>query len=129
MQKDFDVWNEEKKMIHEHAHAPLYHEREIRWCHFGVNVGFEQDGTGVGRARPALILKGFSWSVFCLVIPLTTSAKQSPYHVAVGEIGGRAAFAIISQLRLVDTKRLEALVAILDKQAFERIRKAVKDML
>ena len=128
MQKDFDGWNEDKKAIDEHAHAPLYREREIRWCRFGTNIGFEQDGTGAGRSRPALILKGFSRSV-CLVIPLTTSTKENPYHVAVGMIGGRAASAIISQLRLVDTKRLEKRVAIIDRQTFENIRKAVKDML
>jgi hypothetical protein len=63
MQKDFDGWNEQKKSIHVASHAPLYHEREIRWCHLGTNIGFEQDGTGEGRSRPVLILKGFSREV------------------------------------------------------------------
>lgn len=128
MQKDFDGWNKEKKAINEHAHAPLYHEREIRWCRFGTNIGFEQDGTGPGRARPALILKAFSRSV-CLVIPLTTSTKENPYHVEIGTVGGRIASVIISQLRLVDTKRLEQKISTLDQKIFTRIRKAVKDML
>lgn len=128
MQKDFDGWNEEKKAIDEHAHAPLYHEREIRWCSLGTNIGFEQDGTGAGRARPVLILKAFSRSV-CLVIPLTTSTKENPYHVAIGNIGGRTASVIISQLRLVDTKRLQHKIATLDRKIFMHIRKAAKDML
>lgn len=128
MRKDFDGWNGEKKAIHADAHAPLYHEREVRWCHFGINIGYEQDGTGEGHARPALVLKGFSRSV-CLVIPLTTSQKQNPYHVPVGSMGGKEAFAIISQLRLVDTRRLEQRLGVLDKGSFDRIRKAVKDML
>ena len=104
------------------------HERGIRGCRLGVNVGFEQDGTGTGRARPVLVLKAFSRSV-CLIVPLTTSTKQNPYHVSVGEVEGRSAFAIISQLRLIDTKRLDPKIQILDKRVFETIRKAVKDML
>lgn len=128
MQKDFDGWNEEKKAIDALDYKPLYHEREIRWCRLGVNVGFEQDGTGPGRARPVLVLKAFSRSV-CLIVPLTTSTKQNPYHVSVGVVEGRVAFAIISQLRLIDTKRLDPKIQVLDKGTFEIIRKAVKDML
>ena len=128
MQKDFDGWNEDKKALHKQAHAPLYREREVRWCHFGINVGFEQDGTGAGHARPALILKGLSRKV-CIVVPLTTSTKKNPYHVPIGTVGDREAFVIISQIRLVDTKRLEKRLAIIDKDTFENIRKAVKDML
>src|SRR3989344_5721233 len=128
MQKDFDGWNEQKKAIDASDYKPLYHAREIRWCRLGINVGFEQDGTGEGRARPVLVMKAFSRYV-CLIVPLTTSAKQNPYHVSVGKVEGRVAFAIISQLRLVDTKRLDPKIQTLDKQTFETIRKAVKDML
>ena len=128
MQKDFDGWNEEKKTTHERVDAPLYRNREIRWCRFGTNIGFEQDGTGEDRSRPALILKGFSRQV-CLVIPLTTSAKRNPYYIPLGIVGGRPAFAIISQLRLVDTRRLDQKIMDLDKETFEMIRKAAKDML
>lgn len=128
MEKDFDGWNEQKKGIHAGAHAPSYREREIRWCHFGVNVGFEQDGTGEGRARPALVLKAFNRAV-CLVLPLTTSTKKNPYHVSIGLVNDKQAAVILSQVRLVDTKRLEQRIAILDKETFGVIRKAVKDML
>ncbi len=38
-------------------------------------------------------------------------------------------FAIISQLRLIDTKRLIEKAGYMDKQSFENIRKAVKGML
>ena len=129
MEKDFDVWNEEKKRTNAHEdYLPLYYEREVRWCRLGVNVGFEQDGTGKAFSRPVLIFKGFSRRV-CLVIPLTTSTRQNKYHVSVGEVGGRKASAIISQLRLVDTRRLDQHIVTIDKDTFRRVRKAVKDML
>src|ERR1700738_4995872 len=127
MEKDFDAWNEEKKKTNANEeYLPLYYEREIRWCRLGVNVGFEQDGTGKGFSRPVLVFKGFSRRV-CLAIPLTTSVKRGKYHIPVGEVGGRKAAVIISQLRLIDTRRLDQHIVTLDKEAFERIRKAVKD--
>lgn len=129
MEKDFDTWNEAKKKTDANAeYLPLYYEREVRWCRLGVNVGFEQDGTGKGFSRPVLILKGFSRRV-CLVIPLTTSTKKNPYHISVGVVQGKKAAAIISQLRLIDTRRLDQHIAVIDKKTFERMRKAVKDML
>lgn len=129
MQKDFDTWNKKKKQTHsQEKYLPLYHERQVRWCTLGVNIGYEQDGTGEGFSRPVLILKGFSRHV-CLVVPLTTSQKKNPYHVSIGMIEGREASAIISQLRLVDTRRLYLQIHTVDGETFKRIRKAVKDML
>src|SRR3989344_5410290 len=129
MDKDFDRWNKEKKRIHGQAqYLPLYHEREIRWCRLGVNIGFEQDGTGTDYSRPVLIMKGFSRQV-CLVIPLTTSTKKNRYHVSVGDVDGKKAAVVISQLRLIDTKRLDQHIATLNQETFEMIRKAVKDLL
>ena len=129
MQKDFDKWNKIKKNIH-HAddYLPLYHERQIRWCRLGANIGFEQDGTGKGFSRPVLVFKGFSRNA-CLVIPLTTSVKKNKYHISIGIIDGCNAAVIISQLRLIDTKRLYKHIGTIDKKTFESIRKAVKGML
>ena len=129
MHKDFDGWNSRKKQTHDQSeYLPLYRERQVRWCTLGVNVGYEQDGTGEGFSRPVLILKGFSRHV-CLVVPLTTSRKSNPYHVPVGMVEGRDAYAVISQLRLIDTRRLYLLIHTVDVGTFDRIRKAVKDML
>ncbi len=128
MQKDFDRWNKKKKQIDQHSQNRLYHEREIWWCAFGVNIGFEQDGTGDEGERPALILKGFSKDV-CLVMPLTTSKKENPYHINLGRINGRDASVIISQVRLVDTKRLINKIGFIDRTLFNYIRKTIKDML
>lgn len=128
MQKDFDTWNEKKKDIHENMEIKLYHEREVWWCALGTNVGFEQDGTGKNGERPVLILKGFSKHV-CVVLPLTTSVKRNPYHYSLGKIDGREAFAITSQIRLIDTKRLVNKICFIEKALFESIRKTAKDLL
>ncbi len=127
MQKDFDNWSKRKKEINE-GKPNFYHEREIRWCSLGINVGFEQDGTSKAYRRPVLIIKGFSRHV-CLVVPLTTSQKKNPYHIGVGMIEGEKAFAILSQIRLIDTKRLHDRLVVLDKDRFEGIKKAIRDLI
>lgn len=128
MAKDFNVWNIDKQEIHNQGENKLYGAREIWWCYLGVNIGFEQDGSGASAERPVLILKGFSKHV-CFVIPLTTSVKKNPYHFPLGKVAGRDSFAIMSQLRLIDTKRLINKVGMVEKSMFEEIRKTAKELL
>lgn len=54
--KAFDRCKEKKKAIHVGGQGKLRREREIRWRALGVNIGFEQDGTGAGYGRRILIL-------------------------------------------------------------------------
>ena len=128
MKKDFDQWNENKKQIHAEAGNKLYHKQEVWWCSLGVNVGFEQDGTGSEHERPVLIVRGFSKNT-CLVVPLTTSLARHPMRMAVGIVDGKEASALLSQVRIIDTKRLINKVCFIEKDVFEKIRKAVKDRI
>jgi mRNA-degrading endonuclease toxin of MazEF toxin-antitoxin module len=127
MQKDFDLWNQNKKHINDKKKHNFYKTREVWWCSLGTNIGFEQDGDNKTGDRPVLILRGFSKQV-CLIIPLTTSEKKNPYHIPLGKIGSRNAFAIISQIRLIDTKRLINKIGFAEKTIFEKIRKAIRDL-
>lgn len=127
MKKEFDRWNQKKKEIN-NLKPNFYRERDVRWCSLGVNVGFEQDGTSESYRRPVVILKGFSRSV-CLVVPLTTSNKINPYHLQLGKIEGKESVAILSQIRLIDTKRLHDRLAVLEESKFEELRKAIKNIL
>ena len=129
--KDFDLWNKRKKKINgENPH--YYREGDIRWCSLGVNIGFEQDGTSEAHSRPVLIIKGFSQNV-CWIVPLTTSKKENPYHFDVGIVDNQEAFAILSQIRLIDTKRLQERLVILDEDKFENkfkeIKKAIRNLI
>src|SRR5436189_4708293 len=87
MEKDFDRWNELKKQVNSGELLPLYHAREIWWAHLGVNVGYEQDGTGPSYERPVLIIRGFSPHV-CLIVPLTTSQKRDRFYITAGVVEG-----------------------------------------
>ncbi|MCX6735954.1 MAG: type II toxin-antitoxin system PemK/MazF family toxin [Candidatus Parcubacteria bacterium] len=128
MKKDFENWHKIKSEIHENERSKRYHAREVWWCSIGANIGFEQDGDGSEYQRPVLILKGLSKDT-CLVIPLTTSPNKHPMRIQAGIVGEKNASVIISQLRVVDTKRLTNKLGFIEKDIFENIRKAVKDML
>lgn len=127
MTKDFDGWNKVKKQAH--GELPrLYTVREIWWCRLGVNIGTEQDGRGDSFLRPAVILRGFGPDA-CLIAPLTTSTREHPLRVSVGIVDGRLARANLSQLRVVDTRRLVEKIGFLEKGIFTNTRKAAKGLL
>lgn len=128
MEKDFDPWNTLKKDVHSRSFTPLYNTREVWWANLGLNVGFEQDGTGGNYKRPVLVIRGLSPNV-CIIVPLTTSSKRDRFYIDAGEVDGKAAAAIISQIRLVDTRRLVEKIGTLDRIHFETIRKAARDLL
>src|SRR3989344_104222 len=120
MKKDFDKWNKIKKRTDMES-PRLYTVREVWWCQFGVNIGTEQDGRGENFLRPAVILRGFGPDA-CLVVPLTTSARAQQLRVSVGLVDGRLARANLSQIRVVDTRRLMEKVGFLEKEIFTKIR-------
>ncbi len=126
--KNFDIWNEEKKNIDGNGQRRFYRPREIWWCVFGINIGLEQDGSNNDFQRPVLILKDFSRET-CLIVPLSTSTYQHKYRISIGKATGREAVAILSQMRVVDTKRLVDRICVLDEITFDVIRKSTKDML
>jgi mRNA interferase MazF len=125
--KEFDRWNAVKKKTD--AEAPrFYTVREIWWCRLGLNVGTEQDGKGDWYVRPCVILRGFGRDA-CLVAPLTTSLRKHPLRVPVGAIQGEEARANLSQLRVIDTRRLEQKIGFLSGDQFDKLRKTARAML
>ncbi len=128
MEKDFDGWTQQKKQVGAIGETKLYHQREVWWCSLGVNVGSEQDGAGDEYRRPVIILKGLS-SETCFIIPLTTAGKDHPLRPSVGLVDGKEARALLSQIRVIDNKRLVRKIGHLDKEIFAGVRKAAKDLL
>ena len=127
MKKDFDTWHKIKKSVNDGKNR-LYKERDIWWCNLGVNVGFEQDGYGKRYLRPVVVIRGFSRSV-CLIVPLTTSPKKNKYHFKLGKvIGDKSSSAVISQLRLIDTRRFVESPGALEKEKFAELKNAVRNL-
>jgi mRNA interferase MazF len=123
MEKDFKDWHKAKKEIHTTFDRHFYHEREVRWCSLGQNIGYEIDGKGIKFARPVLILKGFNKEI-CLCLPITTKYKQGKYYHELDLKDGLKRHVILSQIRLIDTKRLGKIIGVLDEEQFHKIKKA-----
>jgi mRNA interferase MazF len=118
MEKDFSKWTTKKVELNNTSGSALFREREIWWCTLGTNIGFEQDGNKK-FSRPVVILSKFNLDT-CLIVPLTTSIKKGKYYFSVGDITGREAVAVLSQLRFVDRKRLELKITTMDKDSFDK---------
>ena len=126
MHKDFDSWNKKKKDIHASEFNAFVHEREIWWCSFGINVGDEEDGKNESFERPALVLKKFNRNIV-LVVPLTTKVRDNKYYFPFKHEGVQFAV-ILSQLRLVSTKRLNRRVRKIDHTLFKSIKEKLVEV-
>ncbi len=132
MKKDFDKWNEKKKKVHALARAPFFHEREIWFCYFGANVGFEQDG-GQDFLRPVLVIRKFNHNIFW-GIPLTkakkhASKKAERYYYSFSFVESVVSVAILSQIRLIDAKRLSRHIGSMKEKEFSELMKKLKALL
>lgn len=125
--KDFDSWNTLKKELDAKQNAIFFHEREIWFCSLGVNIGFEQDGKNHGFARPVLILKKFNNDIF-LAVPLSSVVKSGK-HYFVLTYENRQYTIILSQIRLLDGKRLIRKIRVLPSEEFKEIIKKIKGLL
>jgi mRNA interferase MazF len=126
MKKDFDNWNSKKKKV-EMESARFYTVREIWWCNLGVNIGTELDGKGENYLRPCVIARSFGPSA-CMVVPLTTSNREHILRIPVGLVQGEEAKANISQIRILDTRRLAEKVGFMDKEMFVELKKRIKNL-
>ena len=124
MQKDFKKWNNAKTEIDNSPRRLFFHERKVWWCSIGVNVGFEQDGKGEYFARPVIIFKKFNNEVFW-GIPLSTKIKKGKFYVPVELGDGVPRVAIISQLRLIDGKRLYQKLGVIRMENHKNLAEAV----
>ena len=113
MNKDFDVWNRQKKSLDSKKNKVSFRDGEVWFAYLGINVGHEQNGDTQNFLRPVVIIKKLSNSML-LAIPLTTNLKSGRYRLFLGRIGNKKAVALIAQMRVIDAKRLKHKIAVLD---------------
>ena len=127
MQKDFDKWNSKKKQLNENRFSDYVRTKEVWWCSLGVNIGFEQDGKHEYFERPILVIRKFSRDVV-LAVPISTKVKDNKYYVNF--IHNDHEFsALISQIRLISTKRLSRKIYEMSGITFDKIREALRNLI
>ena len=127
MLKDFDKWNIQKKKIDNEKHKPDFHEREIWWCSIGINIGREQNGREDNFERPVVIIKKLSPDTFC-ALPLSTKKKLEKFQSVVTheDVHG---FALLDQIRVLDSKRLLRKISTIEQNEFLVMRKKLNKLV
>jgi len=132
MKKDYKEWHSKKSEISEIKKSPFFHEREIWFCYLGSNIGFEQDG-GEEFLRPVVVFRKFNNEIFW-AIPLTKSKKKlnkktECYYYSFSFIPEVTSLAILSQIRLVDAKRLSRHIGTMPEESFDELKKKLKALI
>jgi len=127
MKKDFQQWHNAKEKIDNSSRRIFFHEREVWWCSIGVNVGFEQDGKGEYFARPVIVFKKFNNEVFW-GIPLSTKIKKGKFYTTINLEDNIPRVAIISQLRLIDGKRLYQKLGFINEIDYKNLIESVMNL-
>jgi len=126
--KNFDNWNEKKKLLDKGTNQPPYFkEKEIWWLSIGVNVGFEEDGKDSNFVRPVLVIKKFNRDIF-LGVPLSTRIKNNIYYVKITH-QNKEVSAMISQIKTFSSKRILNKIGELDHEDFELVMGRIKGLI
>ena len=125
--KDFDSWNIHKKEIDSTDNKKTFHEREIWFIKIGENIGFEQNGKGTEFLRPVIVYKKFSKNVF-LGIPLTKTNRAGKFYSEF-EFKDQRSFAILSQIRLFDSKRLAYVMGRMSGGDYKKLKEKLIELL
>jgi len=128
MEKLFNAWNRVKKWLAGVEKIVFFHGREVWFVRLGKNLGFEQDGKGADFRRPVIILKKINRHCF-LAVPLTSREKTGKYYFPVSEIRGRKNTAILSQVRLIDARRLIHRIGVIPKTEFCELKQKIAEMI
>lgn len=126
----FTEWAKLKYRLHinKDENIVYFREREIWWCSLGVNIGFEQDGKHEDYERPILVLKKFN-KFMLWILPLTSKDKTGNTFYYQTDHKGDKYFVILSQLRMISSKRLLRKLRTLPESEFKEIKKRTREYL
>ena len=126
MEKDFFGWCKKKESLHNVSieKTPYFHDRELWWAAIGVNIGFEQDGKNEHFERPVLVLRKFNKHLL-LIVPQTSKSKEGKFFYKIVR-DKKEYFLVLSQIRVISSKRLLRKLGMISEQDFENVKKAVK---
>lgn len=126
-EKDFDKWNNVKKITDRLEAKTKIRIGEIRWCKFGVNIGKEIIGKDNTFHRPVIILKKFSGDVF-FGLPLTTKFHKGDWYYQIIHDGTTQTI-ILNQGRILDRKRLEEKLFEISEAELKNIKKSFCELV
>ena len=131
-QELFSQWNQQKINTHFSQKIIGIKERDIVFVRMGQNIGYEQDGKGDEFLRPVVIFKKFNKNMF-LGLSLTTKQKENKFHFEFSYANKNGLKitnnAIISQLKVFDTKRAKYKAGMILKSDFQELYEKMMEVL
>jgi mRNA interferase MazF len=121
--KELDSWAKLKKGIYFKKNRPYFRERDVWWASIGFNIGDEVYGKNYYFERPVLVLRKFNNNIF-LAIPLSSKPKEGRYYCEIN-LNGKVRSVMMSQIRLIDAKRIIRKIGYLDESSFEKTKRAL----
>ena len=128
MEKEFWRWHRLETTIEHNGARPFFYPREIWFSALGINIGHEEDGKGSNFLRPVIVIKKLSSETFWAV-PLTSRAKKGPHDYEIETVQESRSTAILSQLRMLDSKRLVRKAGRISRRQLREIKENIKAML
>ena len=127
MDKDYKLWNRVKIGLNSIQKRPYFKSGQVWWYSLGENIGDEEDGKGKNFVRPVLIIRKFNNRI-CLALPLTKQIKNKIYYYKF-EFKGIEQCAMLSQLRIIDSKRLHNIMGKISTKEFTKIKLAIAEIV
>lgn len=127
MDKDFEKWNENKKVLDNLNTKLFFKNGEVWWCSIGLNIAMESNGKGNFFMRPVLIIKKLTKQSF-IGIPLSTKIKHGNWFYPI-KIGDRRSILLLNQLRMFSTNRLQRRLSSIDEGELGLIKQKLKRLL
>ena len=124
---EFIEWTKLKIKIHLSDRSIYFWEREIWWTSLGVNIGYEQDGKHKNFERPVLIIKRFNRDILW-ALPITSKDKKGEFYYKFC-FKNQNYCVILSQIRLISSKRLLRKIGMISKEDFKQIKQDIKNFL
>ena len=127
LSKRFAKWIRVKEKLHSNqVNRPHVTESEVWWISFGENIGSEINGKGPLFTRPGIVFKKLTGNKF-LTLPTTSQIKLGSWYVPV-QYGDHAVCVILSEARIVDTRRLTSRVGRLNASEFKKVKEGFKQL-
>ena len=126
--QDFDTWNTKKKILSSLEREINFHNREIWYTSLWENIWFEQNGKWENFLRPVLVYKKFNKNIFYW-IPLTSKEKDGRFYYTFEFKTWVSSSAILSQMKLIDSKRLYRRIGMMSKEFYSELTEKIKKLL
>jgi len=127
--KRFLEWIKIKIKIHTEKLPPTFEEREIWWTSLGENIGHEENGRGNDFVRPFIVVRKFNKELL-FGVPCSSVIKNNKFYFKiVVQAGNFKTAAMLSQVRVISSKRLLNKIDKIGEESFKELKKALSKAL